>query len=72
MIKNEGVNFESKIVGDQLVRTTPVPQYGSDVVREEVVLTKQEFQECYKRWIMPFLSQMNAPKSNVGSNWEVR
>lgn len=68
MIKNKDVNFESKISGDKLIRTTKVDEYPI----EAIVLTQQEFQECYKRWIMPFVSTLNAPNSNVGSNWEMK
>jgi len=75
MIKNTDVNFESKVVGDKLIRTIPVQSCstisGNTLATQEVVLTQQEFQECYKRWIMPFVSQLNSPKSNVGSSWEV-
>ena len=70
MIQNKNVNFQSKVVGDKLIRTTPLPEYGSDTAKQEVVLTQQEFQECYKRWIMPFVSQLTSPASNVGSSWE--
>ena len=69
MIQNKNVNFQSKIVGDKLIRSIPV-EYGSDIEKQEVVLTQQEFQECYKRWIMPFVSQLTSPASNVGSSWE--
>lgn len=70
MIKNTDVNFESKVVGDKLIRTVRVSG-NEKLATQEVVLTQQEFQECYKRWIMPFVSQLNSPKSNVGSSWEV-
>lgn len=69
MIKNKNVDFESKVVGDKLIRSYPVEE-GSNILKQEVVLTQQEFQECYKRWIMPFVSQITSPASNVGSSWE--
>lgn len=69
MIKNKNVDFESKVVGDKLIRSYPVEE-GSNILKQQVVLTQQEFQECYKRWIMPFVSQLTSPASNVGSSWE--
>jgi len=69
MIVNEGVNFTSKVVGDKLIRETPT--HNPNVFSQEIVLTQQEFVECYKRWVLPFVSRFNAPQSNVGANWEV-
>ena len=68
MIQNKGVNFESKIVGNQLIRSTPVIGHP-DVCQQELVLTQEEFVECYKRWILPFTSLLHESKSNVGANW---
>lgn len=63
MIKNKNVNFESKVVGDQLIRT-----YESG--ETQVILTQQEFTECYRKWILPFISQISPTQSNVGASWE--
>lgn len=63
MIQNTDVNFESKVVGDKLIRTNP-----SGI--SEIVLTQQEFTECYRRWVLPLISQISPAASNVGSSWE--
>lgn len=63
MIRNKGVDFESKVVGDKLMRT-------HESGETEIILTQQEFTECYKRWVLPFISQINPNQSNVGSSWE--
>lgn len=71
MITNEGVNFESKVVGDKLIRITPVDS-NEKICKNEIVLTQQEFTECYKRWILPFVSQFNSNGLNVGASWETK
>ena len=40
---------------DKLLIYTPLPQYGADTKMYEVrlIMTKEIFQECYKRWIEP-------------------
>lgn len=43
------VTFE--IDNDKLVRYTPVPQYGKDTVKAEVIMDKETFIECYAKWI---------------------
>jgi hypothetical protein len=44
---------ESKLefVDDKLFVYTPCPQYGVGVSAVQLVMTKEIFQECYKRWI---------------------
>jgi hypothetical protein len=44
---------ESKLefVDDKLFVYTPCPQYGDGVCKAQLVMTKEIFQECYKRWI---------------------
>ena len=42
--------------GDKLFVLTPMPQYSdgkSEVHKIQLVMTKEIFQECYKRWIEP-------------------
>lgn len=36
---------------DKLYVYTPIPPYESGVCKVEIVMTKEIFQECYKRWI---------------------
>ena len=42
---------ELKFVGDKLFVFTPTPQYGDGICEMQLVMTKDVFQECYKRWI---------------------
>ena len=30
---------------------TPLPQYGDEIYKVQLVMTKEIFQECYKKWI---------------------
>lgn len=47
---NEG---ELKFIDDKLFCYTPLPQYGAGICEQRLVITKEIFQECYKRWIEP-------------------
>jgi len=38
---------------DKLYAYTPLPQYGESICKEDLVITKDIFRECYKRWIEP-------------------
>ena len=43
---------ELRFVDDKLFVYTPLlPQYGNWICREQLVMTKEIFQECYKKWI---------------------
>lgn len=43
------IYFEIK--DDDVIKYTPMPRIGED--KTEVIMTKEIFQECYKRWIEP-------------------
>jgi len=45
---SERLEFEK----DNLYRYTPLPQYGEDMYKRELVMTKEAFIECYNRWVM--------------------
>lgn len=32
---------------------TPLSQYGDGIYKVQLVMTKEIFQECYKRWVEP-------------------
>ena len=56
---------ELKFIDDKLFCYTPLPQYGTRIYKTQLVMTKEIFQECYKRWIKPqainsFIEGMNA------------
>ena len=38
---------------DELYLRTPLRQYGEGIYDTRLVMTKEIFQECYKRWIDP-------------------
>jgi hypothetical protein len=40
-----------EIEDDVVIRNTPMPQIGENIYKTEVVMTKEIFQECYKKWI---------------------
>lgn len=45
------INFE--VVNDVVIKNTPMPEVGENIYRTEIVMTKEIFQECYKKWIEP-------------------
>lgn len=48
-MNEEELRFED----DNLFVYTPIPQYGDGICKVQLVMTKEIFQECYKRWIEP-------------------
>ena len=42
-----------KFYDDKLYTYTPLPLYGEGIYKVDLVMTKEIFQECYKRWIKP-------------------
>ena len=36
---------------DVVIKNTPVSQVGDNIYKTEVVMTKEIFLECYKRWV---------------------
>lgn len=42
------IHFEVK--DDVVMKYTPMPEIGENTYKTEVVMTKEIFQECYKRW----------------------
>ena len=42
-----------EIEDDVVIRYTPMSEIGKDIYKTEVVMTKDIFQECYKRWVEP-------------------
>ena len=47
-----------EVEGDVVVRYTPMPEIGGNYYKEEVVMTKEIFQECYKKWIESLESEV--------------
>ena len=45
------INFE--VVDDAVIKYKPMPEIGENIYTPEVVMTKEIFQECYKKWIEP-------------------
>ncbi len=44
---------ELRFDDDKLFLYTPLPQYGDGIYAIQLVMTKEIFQECYKKWIKP-------------------
>ena len=34
-----------------VIKYTPMPEVGENIYKTEVVMTKEIFQECYKKWV---------------------
>ena len=43
------IYFEVK--DDAVIKYTPMPEIGENTYKTEVVMTKDAFQECYKKWV---------------------
>ena len=43
------VTFE--IQGDKLVRYTPMPDYGENTCKMDVLMDKETFIKCFREWI---------------------
>ena len=43
-----------EITNDAVYAVTPLPQFSTsnEVVKMELVMTKEVFQKCYKKWIL--------------------
>ena len=46
-MNDEYLKFED----NKLYHYYPLPQYGDGICKKELVMTKEIFIECYKRWI---------------------
>ena len=42
-----------KVEDDVVIKYTPMPVIGENICKSEVVMTKEIFQECYKKWVEP-------------------
>ena len=54
-----------KIEDDVVIRYIPMPEAGENIYKTEVVMTKEIFQECYKRWIKPVESEDNSDVPDI-------
>ena len=45
------IHFE--IEDNVVIKYTPLPEIGQNTYTTEVVMTKEIFQECYKKWVEP-------------------
>jgi len=55
---------ELRFVDDKLFAYTPLPQYGDGIYKVQLVMTKEIFQECYKKWVEPHESEGKDADSN--------
>ena len=42
-----------EVEDDVVIKYTPMPEAGENIYKTEVVMTKEIFQECYKKWVEP-------------------
>ena len=42
-----------RVVDDIVIKYTPMPEIGENTYKTEIVMTKEIFQECYKKWVEP-------------------
>lgn len=42
-----------EVEDDVVIKYTLMPEIGKDIYKNEIAMTKEIFQECYKRWIEP-------------------
>ena len=40
-----------EVEDDAVIKYTPMPEVGENTYKTEVVMTKEIFQECYKKWV---------------------
>ena len=40
-----------EVEDDVVIKYTPMPEIGKDIYKSEVVMNKEIFQECYKKWV---------------------
>jgi hypothetical protein len=40
-----------EIDGDNLIKYTPMPEIGENTYKTDIVMTKEIFKECYKKWV---------------------
>ena len=49
---------------DVVVKHTPMPEMGENCYKTEIVMTKEIFQECYKKWVEPQESEVQDADSD--------
>jgi len=42
-----------EVENDVVIKHTPMPEIGENIYKTEVIMTKEIFQECYKKWVKP-------------------
>lgn len=42
------------IQDDVLIKNVPVPEYGQNTYKQEIVLDKETFIKCYEKWVKPY------------------
>lgn len=40
-----------EIEDDVVIKHIPMPEIGENIYKTDVVMTKEIFQECYKKWV---------------------
>lgn len=42
-----------EVEDDAVIKYTPMPELGESIYKNDIVMTKEIFQECYKKWVEP-------------------
>lgn len=42
-----------EVEDDVVIKHTPMPEAGENIYKTEIVMDKESFQECYKKWVEP-------------------
>lgn len=46
-----------EVENDVVIKYIPMPEIGEYTYKTDIVMTKEVFQECYKKWIEPQKSE---------------
>ena len=62
-----------EVVDDAVVKNTPLPQFGENMYKTEVVMTKEIFQECYEKWVRHKRnkSDKESPLEAIVRDWKI-
>lgn len=47
-----------EVENDVVLKHTPMPEIGENIYKTEIVMTKEIFQDCYKKWVEPQESEV--------------
>ena len=63
----EMIEEELRFVDDKLFVYTHLPQFGEEIYKVQLVMTKEIFKECYKKWVKPQEAKNTVTHLSMGS-----